>query len=166
MALLFALMLALQDTPADALAKFAEAVENKDVEALKALAADPERGGNPLTQEMVDGLYEKMVEETGDHLKEALHSYPAVGATHGSVTTVELRWTLALEEGLLRTRARFERVNGTWKFSRFHASLDKKKSSGEKGEKAEMPPGDVLKSVIAGVESGDFEKVAGALPEE
>ncbi|MHC4607439.1 MAG: YbhB/YbcL family Raf kinase inhibitor-like protein, partial [Planctomycetota bacterium] len=56
--------------------------------------------------------------------------------------------------------------NGTWKFSRFYASLDKEASSGEKGEKAEVPPGDVLKSVIAGVESGDFEKVAGALPEE
>lgn len=136
-----------QQSPAEALKKFHEAVEKKDADAAEQVWA-----GTP--EELKEILEEP--KEVVDALKKA----PAIAAPAEDVERFEVEWKYVSADGLCEGQAEFGKKGKDWKLEDFDCDLRKDgKTKGTIGA-AKSTPSDVVKAFVEAIQKKEYGSVA------
>lgn len=164
MTILLAMILACQSTPGETVRLLSEAIEKKDLPAIKSLAVDREEVDG-LTQDALDEWLADADKEAHGHLSAALAAYPLFGAVSKEIDKLDVEYIFSVEDGIVRVEIDLERIEGAWKVDEMEARWRDFTVEGE-NVVAEISPGKVLKAIHAAAGEGDYEKILDRLPEK
>lgn len=155
MTLTFALILMVQDTPAQLIEKAAVAVEKKDLKALSDLL------GKTISEEDL----KEADENAGGKFAEALKKGPKIGDPGEKVTKLAVRWAYGAAD-TIRVEILLEKKDGKWKLRDFEADLRKDdKPEGASG-KTKTTAGEVLGGFVGALEKKEWAKALEFAPKK
>lgn len=147
MTLTLALILALQDSPAQVMDKVIAAVEKKDVKALSELVGD----------EVTEEDLKEADEACGGRYLEALKKGPKPGDVPEKAKEYRMRWAYAVDKGSILVDYTMKKVEGKWKLEDLDVDLRDQKLDGV-GGKAKAPVADVLAGFVGAFDKKDWAK--------
>jgi hypothetical protein len=164
MTILLAMILACQSTPGETIRLLSEAIEKKDLAAIKSLAADRQEVDG-LTQGALDEWLADADKEAHGHLSAALAAFPIFGVVSKEIDKLDVEYIFSVKDGIVRVEIELERIEGVWKVEEMEARWRDFTVEGE-NVVAEISPGAVMKIIRLAAAEKDFEKILDRLPEK